>query len=230
MVGVPVIVILTHWRSSSLLLWFNPPSSKLTPQCLALCCLLYGNSTSTHVPPSFLLSFLSRSYVKEIKSFKHAVSKIRKKLIAIKTGNFALFQQLRCKGSTDAYLPPWSGIDVANDENKDCQCQAEIGQQGVEGDGQTAFAIQNPNDESRQVNVNPEDLTYSNVEGQMHNTLPEHESEPETIYEISPQSSSPSKSSTPFKPLPYSLSKKKKEGQADGKEKSEGTSTKQVLA
>lgn len=160
----------------------------------------------------------------------------------IETGNFVLFQQLRCKGSTDAYLPPWSGIDVANDENKDFQCQAEIiGQQGVGVKGQTTCAGQNTNNESTGVNVNPEDLTYSNVEdastatnvkGEMQKTLPEHEPEPESIYEISPPPSSPSKSSSPFKPLPYSVSKKEKKGQAnaaDGKEKSEGSNTKQVL-
>lgn len=157
------------------------------------------------------------------------------------TGNFVLFQQLRCKGSTDAYLPPWSGTDVANDENKDFQHQAEIiGQQGVGVNGQTTFAGQNTNNESTGVNVNPEDLTYSNVEdastatnvkGQMQKTLPEQEPEPESIYEISPPSS-PSKSSSPFKPLPYSVSKKGKKRQAnagDGEEKSEGTNTKQVL-
>ena len=90
--------------------------------------------------------------------------------------------------------------------------------------------------------MNPEDLTYSNVEdastatnvkGQMQKTksLPEQEPEPESIYEISPPSS-PSKSSSPFKPLPYSVSKKGKKIQAnagDGEEKSEGTNTKQVL-
>lgn len=194
-------------------------------------------------PPLFPLSFLLlRSYVKEIKSFKHIKNKKKKCITIIETGNFVLFQQLRCKGSTDAYLPPWSGIDVANDENKDFQPQAEIiGQQGVGVNGQTTFAGQNTNNESTGVNVNPEDLTYSNVEGastatnvkgEMQKTLPEHEPEPESIYEISPPPSSPSKSSSPFKPLPYSVSKKEKKGQAnaaDGKEKSEGSNTKQVL-
>lgn len=161
------------------------------------------------------------------------VARLRSKLLR------CIIQQLRCKGSTDAYLPPWSGIDVANNENEDFQHQAEIiGQQGVGVNGQTLFAGQNTNNESTGVNVNPEDLTYSNVEdastatnvkGQMQKTLPEQEPEPESIYEISPPSS-PSKSSSPFKPLPYSVSKKGKKRQAnagDGEEKPEGTYTKQ---
>ena len=197
-------------------------------------------------PTPFLRSFLSS--FEEATSRKlnqsntsHIKSKKKKCITVIEAGNFVLFQQLRCKGSTDAYLPPWSGIDVANDENKAFQHQAEIiEQQGVGVNGQTTLAGQNTNNESTGVNVNPEDLTYSNVEdastatnvkGQMQKTLPEQEPEPESIYEISPPSS-PSKSSSPFKPLPYSVSKKGKKRQAnagDGEEKSEGTNTKQVL-
>ena len=196
-------------------------------------------------PPSFAHSFLPFKKLRQGNYIiqTQVISKVRKNecITIIEAGNFVLFQQLRCKGSTDAYLPPWSGIDVANDENKAFQHQAEIiGQQGVGVNGQTLFAGQNTNNESTGVNVNPEDLTYSNVEdastatnvkGQMQKTLPEQEPEPESIYEISPPSS-PSKSSSPFKPLPYSVSKKGKKRQAnagDGEEKPEGTNTKQVL-
>ena len=77
-------------------------------------------------------------------------------------------QQLCNEGSSEVYLPSWSGIGVISGDNKkkDSPNDGEfIEQQHVSKDDPTAVTGQSTNNESSRVNADPEDLTYSNIEG-----------------------------------------------------------------
>ncbi|XP_068758351.1 uncharacterized protein [Montipora capricornis] len=90
------------------------------------------------------------------------VARLRSRLLR------CFIQQLCNEGSSEVYLPSWSGIDVISGDNKkkdspnDGEC---IEQQHVSKDDPTAVTGQSTNNESSRVDANSEDLTYSNIEG-----------------------------------------------------------------
>ena len=130
-----------------------------------------------------------------------------------------------------ADLPAWSGMEVNGDE-------PETQEQLTNSEEQSGPESKNIDQETKQVEIRPEDLTYSNVENvqgatatQQRPQVRERMESPvgnesvtkksddneSLIYEtISSVAAGPSRIAPPTKPLPYLLSKKLKSTSGDG--------------
>lgn len=130
-------------------------------------------------------------------------------------------KQLHKKGSMAAVLPPWSGIDISCDEKiKENQLEPDKKEQHISTREETGAVNENTGNEIKQLEITPEDLTYSNIadvqdtittqqnlESQGH-AVPLGGEQSNDVYEVVP----PARSAPPPKPLPYSESKKSKSG------------------